>query len=212
MGKIKGIYIPHHKNTAKFVPETIVTPPEVRLPMSMHSGTPATPIVAVGDYVKIGQLIGEATGRVSSPIHASVSGKIKSIDEFDPVTGEKAVSIVIETNPDEEQVICENITPPTVTNTAEFLNAVQNSGVVGLGGAGYPTAPKLTFKEDMVVDYILVNGAECEPYITSDTRIMIDDAESVFEGSLLMKKYLNTKNVVICIEDNKPEAIAKLQA
>lgn len=210
MAKIKGIYVPHHKNTAKYIPEAIATPPQVRLPMSMHSGTPATPIVAVGDSVKIGQLIGEATGRVSSPIHASVSGTIKSIDDFDPVTGEKAVSIVISS--DQEQVTYEGITPPVVTNTNEFLNAVQNSGVVGLGGAGYPTAPKLTLKEGTDLDYILVNGAECEPYITSDTRVMVDDADNVFEGSLLMKKYLNPKQVVICIEDNKPEAIAKLQA
>ena len=210
MIKIKGIHIPHNKNTANYVPEPIATPPEVRLPMSMHSGTPATPVVAAGDTVKIGQLIGEATGRVSSPVHASVSGTVKSIDEFDPVTGEKAVSIVIES--DAEQVICENLAPPVVTNTAEFLDAVQNSGVVGLGGAGYPTAPKLTLKEGTNLDYILINGAECEPYITSDTRAMVDDAQSVFEGSVLMKKYLNPKQVIICIEDNKPEAIAKLRA
>ena len=210
MAKIKGIHIPHYKNTANHMPELIATPSEVRLPMSMHSGTPATPVVAVGDTVKVGQLIGEATGRVSSPVHASVSGKIKSIDEFDPITGEKAVSVVITS--DAEQVVCDNISPPIVTNTAEFLDAVQNSGVVGLGGAGYPTAPKLTLKEGTNLDYILINGAECEPYITSDTRIMVDDAESVFEGSLLMQKYLNSKQVVICIEDNKPKAIAKLEA
>ena len=210
MAKIKGIYIPHHKNTANHVPEPIATPSEVRLPMSMHSGTPATPVVAVGDTVKIGQVIGEATDRVSSPVHASVSGKIKTIDEFDPVTGEKAVSVVITS--DTEQITYENIAPPVVRSTAEFLDAVQNSGVVGLGGAGYPTAPKLTLKEDTNLDFILVNGAECEPYITSDTRTMVDHGEDVFEGSLLMKKYLNPKKVIICIEDNKPEAIAKLKA
>ena len=209
MAKIKGIYIPHCKNTANYVPEPIATPSEVLLPMSMHSGTPATPIVAVGDEVKIGQLIGKATGRVSSPVHASVSGKINRIKEFDPITGEKAGSIVI--TADAEQMVCKNITPPTVTNTTEFLDAVQNSGVVGLGGAGYPTAPKLTLKEGTNLDFILINGAECEPYITSDTRIMVDDAESVFEGSLLMQKYLNPKQVIICIEDNKPKAIRKLQ-
>ena len=210
MIRIKGIHIPHNKNTAKHIPEPISTPFEVRIPMSMHSGTPAVPVVATGDSVKVGQLIGEAAGRVSSPVHASVSGKIKSIDEFDPITGTKAVSIVI--TADAEQIVYENITPPTVNTTAEFLDAVQNSGVVGLGGAGYPTAPKLTLKEGTTLDYILINGAECEPYITSDTRTMVDDADSVFEGSLLMHKYLNSKQIIICIEDNKPEAIAKLQA
>jgi len=210
LGKIKGIHAPHHKNTAKYTPEAIPTPGEVRLQMSMHSGSPAKPVVKVGDMVKVGQLIGAAAeGRVSSPVHASVSGKVKAIDEFDPFTGKKSVSIVI--TADEEQTLYEGLTPPVVTNTAEFLDAVQNSGVVGLGGAGYPTAPKLTLKEGTNLDYILVNGAECEPYITSDTRAMVDDADMVFEGSVLMKKYINPGKVVICIEDNKPEAIEKLK-
>ena len=180
------------------------------MPMSMHSGTPAKPVVAKGDLVKVGQLIGEFEGRVCSPIYSSVSGQVKSIDECDPVTGEKATSVVITT--DGEQTLCEGIKPPVVTNTAEFLAAVQDSGVVGLGGAGYPTAPKLTVREGTDLDYILVNGAECEPYITSDTRTMVDDAECVFEGSVLMKKFIGPKKVVICIEDNKPEAIEKLKA
>jgi len=175
----------------------------------MHAGTPAKPIVAKGDLVKVGQLIGEAEGRVSSPVHASVSGQVKSVDEFDPVTGEVATSVVITT--DGEQVVCEDLSPPVVTTTAEFLKAVQDSGVVGLGGAGYPTAPKLTLREGTNLDYILINGAECEPYITSDTRTMVDDTEYVFEGSVLLKKYLSPKKVIICIEDNKPQAIEKLR-
>jgi len=179
----------------------------------MHGGAPAKPVVAVGDQVKVGQLIAEADGKVSSPVHASVSGKVKSIDEFDPITGEKgekSASIVI--TADGEQTIFEGLSPPVVTNTSEFLAAVRDSGVVGLGGAGYPTAPKLTLREGTNLDYILINGAECEPYITSDTRTMVDDAEYVFEGSMLLKKYLGPKKVIICIEDNKPEAIEKLKA
>jgi electron transport complex protein RnfC len=176
----------------------------------MHSGAAAKPVVAVGDLVKVGQLVGEmATGRVSSPVHSSVSGKVKAIDEFDPVTGRRAVSVVITT--DGEQAVYEGLAPPVVTDTAGFLQAVSDSGVVGLGGAGYPTAPKLTLKEGTNLDYILVNGAECEPYITSDTRTMVDAAEDVFEGSVLMKKYLNPKEIRICIEDNKPEAIKLLR-
>jgi len=177
--------------------------------MLMHSGSPAKPLVGVGDEVKVGQLIGEATGKVSSPVHASVSGKVKAIDTLDGLTGEAAVSLTI--TPDGEQTLYEGISPPKVTNLAEFLNAVQDSGVVGLGGAGYPTAPKLTLKEGTNLDYILVNGAECEPYITSDTRTMVDHPEDVFEGALLLKEYLNPKNIVIGIESNKPEAIAKLE-
>ena len=134
MKKIKGLPIPHSKHTAKLAPVALPVPSEVRLPMKMHSGSPAKPVVKAGDEVKVGQLIGEADGRVSSPVHASVSGKVKSIAEFDADTGQKALSIVITS--DGNQTVYENLAPPTVTNTAQFLEAVQNSGVVGLGGAG----------------------------------------------------------------------------
>jgi electron transport complex protein RnfC len=205
MRKLGGVPAPHRKNTAGCVPEAIPVPSEVRLPMSMHSGTPASPVVAVGDLVKVGQVIGEAVGKVSSPVHASVSGKVKSIENFDSLTGEKTVTITIAS--DGNQTLFEGIAPPKVTNLAELLEAVKNSGVVGLGGAGYPTAPKLTLRESVKLDYILINGAECEPYITSDTRTMIDDADLMWEGILMMKEYLKPKNIVICIENNKPEPI-----
>ena len=209
MKKIRGLPIPHSKNTAGYAPDTLPTPLEVRLPMKMHSGSPAKPVVNIGDGVKVGQLIGEAEGRVSSPVHASVSGTVKAVTDFDGLTGQKITSITIAS--DGAQSLFEGLAPPVVTNTAQFLEAVQNSGVVGLGGAGYPTAPKLTLKEGTVLDYILINGAECEPYITSDTRTMVDGAESVFEGALLLKEYIKPKNIVICIEGNKPEAIKKMQ-
>ena len=208
MSKLGGVSAPHRKNTAAFMPEAMPVPAEVRLPMSMHEGAPANPVVVVGDLVKVGQVIGEAAGFVSSPVHASVSGKIKSIDTMDGLTGEKALTITITS--DGNQTPWEGIAPPTVTNLSEFLEAVKNSGVVGLGGAGYPTAPKLTLKESVKLDYILVNGAECEPYITSDTRTMVDDAEYVWEGVKLLKEYLKPKNIVICIEGNKPEAVKKM--
>ena len=177
--------------------------------MKMHAGGAAVPIVAIGDEVKTGQLIATTCeGRVSSPVHASICGKIKSVDSFHPITGEKEVSVVIAAS--EEQSLSEYIAPPVVTNKEEFLKAVEDSGVVGLGGAGYPTAPKLTLKEGASLDYILINGAECEPYITSDTRAMVDYTEDIFEGCVLMKKYINPGQIVICIEDNKPEAIKKL--
>jgi len=138
MKKLGGVSAPHWKNTAMSAPEVIPVPAEVRLPMSMHSGTPANPVVNIGDYVKVGQIIGEAVGFVSSPVHASVSGKVKSIDTLDGITGEKAVTITITS--DGSQTPWEGISPVSVTNLQEFLEAVRNSGVVGLGGAGYPTA------------------------------------------------------------------------
>jgi len=207
--RIRGLHVPHSKNTAGCLPEKIPIPPEVRLPMKMHSGAPAKLTVKVGDAVKVGQLIGEVDGKVCSPVHSSVSGTVKSIVELDSNTGQKATSVVITT--DGQQTLYEGISPPTVTNLEEFLDAVMYSGVVGLGGAGYPTAPKLTFRESVKLDYILINGAECEPYITSDTRTMLDDAEYVVEGAKLVMEYIKPKNIIICIEENKPEAISKMQ-
>ena len=187
-------------------------PAEVHIPMSMHSGAPAKPVVSVGDEVKVGQLIGEADGFVSSPVHASISGTVKSISDRDFVTGQKAVTVTIAS--DGEQAEYEGLKPPTITNLQEFLGAIRDSGAVGLGGAGYPTAAKLAIKEkDMDrLDYILINCAECEPYITSDTRTMIDDTDYVFEGVQLLKKYLKPKNVIMCIESNKREASEKMKA
>jgi len=209
MKKLGGVSAPHLKNTAMCFPEVLPVPAEVKLPMLMHSGTPANPVVAVGDYVKVGQVIGEAVGFVSSPVHASVSGTVKSIETLDSLTGKKEVSITIAS--DGKQTPWEGIAPQKVTNLAEFLEAVRNSGVVGLGGAGYPTAPKFTLKESVVLDYILINGAECEPYITSDTRTMVDETAFIWDGVLLMKEYLKPKNIIICIEENKPEAIKKFK-
>jgi electron transport complex protein RnfC len=208
MRKLGGVKAPHFKNTSQCAPHIIPVPAEVKLPMSMHSGTPANPVVSVGDHVKVGQLIGEAVGTVSSPVHSSVSGTVKSIETLDSITGEKAVTVIISSDGNQTPLpVC----PVQVTNLAEFLEAVRNSGVVGLGGAGYPTAPKFTLKETVKLDYILINGAECEPYITSDTRTMVDDTDYVWEGVKLMKEYLKPKNIIICIEDNKPEPIKKLQ-
>jgi len=205
VNKIRGLPIPHHKNTAGRAPEAMPIPAEVRLPMSMHAGAPAKPVVSVGDAVKVGQLIGEAAGAVSAPVHASVSGIIKSIDANDILTGQKAVSVVIAS--DGKQTLHEGLKPPRVTTKEEFLKATRDSGVVGLGGAGYPTAPKITFRDDVKLDYLMINGAECEPYITSDTRVMIDDAEYLWEGILYIQRYIKPGKILICVEENKPEPI-----
>jgi len=204
-----GVKVPHNKNTAASAPEAIPVPPEVKLPMSMHTGAPANPVVKAGDYVKVGQVIGEAAGFVSSPVHASVSGTVKNIDTLNSLTGEKAVTITIAS--DGNQTLYEGLAPVQAGNLKEFMEAVRNSGAVGLGGAGYPTAAKLTLKENARLDYILINGAECEPFITSDTRTMADETDFVWDGALLMKEYLKPKNIIICIEDNKPEPIKKFK-
>jgi len=173
------------------ISEPIPTPPEVRLF--------AKPLVAAGDLVSAGQLIGQAL-EIGLPIHASVSGKVKTIDDFDPITGEKVPSIVISS--DGEQAHHDILTPPVISNTAECLNALQSSGAVGFDGIKSATDK---------LDYILINAVECEPYVTSDARAMIDNAEDILEGAVLLMKHINPKQLIICIGDNNPEAIEKMK-
>ena len=203
--KLNGVHAPHRKNTAGDKPQRIPTPSLVTIPMSMHIGAPAKPVVSVGDEVKVGQMIAEANGFVSASIYASVSGKVKKIDDVLVAGGQYIPAVTIES--DGAQTAFEELTPPTVTNTDEFVDAVRRSGLVGLGGAGFPTAVKLKVSDLSKIEAIIINGAECEPYITSDTRTMIDDADFVWEGVKLLQKYMEAKRVIIAIEDNKPQCI-----
>lgn len=204
--RLHGVHVPHRKNTAGEKPQRIPTPAVVTIPMAMHIGAPAKPVVNVGDEVKVGQLIAEANGFVSSPVYSGVSGKVKKIDDMLMSGGQFVPAIVIET--DGQQTLFDGIAPPKVESLQEFIEAVRNSGVVGLGGAGFPTAVKFSVKDLSAIEAVIINGAECEPYITSDTRTMIDDAGLVWEGIELLKKFLQVKRVIIGIEDNKPECIS----
>ena len=205
----RGVSPPYNKNTECSEVRRLPTPKEVCIPMMMHSGKPAVPVVKVGDDVKMGQLIGEMGGFVSSPIHASVSGCVKSINERDPITGQKAVSVTIAS--DGLNTLCPNIKKPSVRSLQDFYDAVRDSGAVGLGGAGYPAAPKLAIKNLDELDYMLINGAECEPYVTADTNTMVADSKHVYVGVKLLMEFMRPKKIFICIEDNKPEAILEMQ-
>jgi electron transport complex protein RnfC len=209
MKRLGGVHAPHRKNTAAQKPELLPTPSEIILPMSMHIGAPAKPVVKVGDEVKVGQLIAEAGGFVSSPVYTGVSGKVKAIDSFTALTGQRTTAVTIAA--DGLQTMFEGLAPPQVTNLEEFLTAVRDSGVVGLGGAGFPTAVKLTVKDLNQIDHIIINGAECEPYITSDTRTLLDEADAIKGGIGLLKEYMKTKKIVVAVEKNKPEAISKMR-
>lgn len=206
---LRGVHVPHFKNTASMKAVRMPIPKTVVIPMSMHIGAPATPIVKVGDLVQVGQVIGETSGYVSSPVHASVSGKVTKVDELINFNGSKMTAIVIES--DGEMTPYTGITKPEVTNYEQFVAAVRNSGIVGLGGAGFPTEVKLSVKDTSRIEEIILNGAECEPFITSDTRTMLDRSEDIFEGIQLLKTYLKVPKVIIGIEDNKPEAIKAMQ-
>ena len=189
-------------------PERLGVPKLVTIPMSMHIGVPAVPCVAVGDEVKVGQKIAEAGAGLSSPVYSGVSGKVKKLDEITVTTGANVRVIVIEC--DGEQTLSESVTPPVVTDRESFVSALRESGIVGLGGAGFPTAVKLNVPEGRV-DTVVVNGAECEPYITADTRTMLDESELVAEGLSLVMRYLNIPRAIFGIEKNKPECIAKMK-
>ena len=205
---LHGVHAPHRKNTADCAPKRMPAPAAVTIPMSMNIGAPAKPVVKPGDLVKVGQLIAEPGGFVSSPVYSGVSGMVKKIEDMLLFHGGSCQAIVIEC--DGEQSLYEGIQAPQVTDLESFIAAVKASGVVGLGGAGFPTAVKLNV-DPAKVDYICVNGAECEPYITADTRTMLDDSQLLVDGIAMLQKYLKPGKVFIGIEDNKPKCISKLR-
>ncbi len=207
--KLHGIKVPHKKNTANCVPVRLSVPETVRIPMSMHIGKPAKVAVKRGDTVKVGQLIGEADGFISAPVHSSVSGTVAKIEEMTLSNGAKGQCVVIDT--DGEQAVFEGVKPPVVTDLQSFTEAVRQSGAVGLGGAGFPTFVKLSVKDLSKLDAVVINAAECEPYITSDTRTMLDKSDDIMRGIEAVKKYLQPNRFIIGIEKNKPGAIKKMQ-
>lgn len=199
-----GIRVPHRKNTAG-APSIIMPPPEkVIIPLQMHIGAPCNPTVAVGDKVKVGDVIGDSDAFVSAPIHASVSGTVTKLGNIVMPAGNTVQTVEIESDGLMEKRETE---PPKVENVADFLKAVRASGLVGLGGAGFPAAVKLKVPETAHVDTLIVNAAECEPYITSDNRCIIEDSWDVLSGIYAVKDILGVHSVLIGIEANKPDAI-----
>lgn len=206
MNKIR---IPHFKNTNQAETVDIPLPEKVKIPMCQHLGMNCEPLVKVGDLVKVGQKIGDTDAFMSTPLHSSVSGKVVEIVDYLPANGRPCKAVVIET--DGLQEVCESVKPPEISDRESFIKAVKESGCCGMGGAGFPTHIKLNFdKEKTPIDSLVINGAECEPYITSDYRELIENTDDVYEGVKLVMKYLEIPNAYICIEDNKPEAIKKL--
>ena len=200
-----GIHTSHDKNTM-FMPVRRLDPPEqVTIPMQQCIGAPCIPVVAVGDKVKVGQKIGDSDKFVSAPIHASVSGTVTFIGDVRLATGTVCCGITVESDGLMEPF--EGIAPPAVTDRTSFLKAVRESGAVGLGGAGFPTHVKLNVPEDKKIDTLIINAAECEPYITVDYREAVDNSWDVLSGVFAIKDILKIPHVVIAVEDNKPEAI-----
>ena len=206
---LPGVKVPHRKNTAEMpaVPMQAAVK-SVTIPMSMHIGAPAKAVVNVGDQVKVGTLIAEAGGAVSAPIHASVSGKVSKITDLLLSDGRTVPAVVIESDglmtPDE------NIVPPVIDSREAFIAAVKDSGIVGLGGAGFPTHFKLNADPEKI-DYLIVNGAECEPYVTSDTLTMENRGGDMALALEAVKKWLGVKHIIVGVESNKKKAIEKMK-
>lgn len=204
-----GVHVDYNKNTLDMPVERMEIPKKVVLPMQQCIGAPCVPVVKVGDEVCAGQLIGDSDKFMSSPIYASVSGKVTAVGDVKLANGMICKGVTIESDGLMRQ--CEDIRPPVVTNKQELIDAVRKSGLVGLGGAGFPTHVKLAFPEDKNVDTLIINAAECEPYITVDYRCCLENAQDIFDGVYGIQKYFKFKKIIIAIEDNKPEAFKVLK-
>ena len=201
--------VPHRKNTANMPAVKMPAPSEVLLHVAQNIGAPAKVIVKVGDEVKVGQVIAEAGGYVSAPIHASVSGKVVKLEKYLCYGGQRVEAVRIES--DGLMTVHESVVPPVINDIDSLVEAVRNSGLVGLGGAGFPTSVKLAAAKNGSINTLLINGAECEPYITADTRTMLDDTAYVVAGIKLLKKCIpSLEKIIFGIEANKAECIAKL--
>ena len=198
-----GAHTPHDKATAASKPIPMPLPAQVRILMSQHIGAPAKALVKKGDEVFVGTKIGEAGGFVSANIHSSVSGTVAAVEPFRLSNGRMCDSVVIKT--DGKQTVDPAVKAPEVTDKASFLAAVRECGLVGLGGAGFPTDVKLQPKQS--VDTLLINASECEVWLTSDTQEMLECSDDIIRGIKAVLQYTGIPKCIIGIENNKPECI-----
>ena len=212
--KIGGIHPNDMKLSAGSSIRVLPVPAEVKIPVSQHIGAPAQPVVAVGDVVKVGQLIAQAGGFVSANIHSSVSGKVKKIEDFVDANGYKKLGIVIATEGDEwvETIARSDAIRREVTmEPADIIKRIQEMGIVGMGGATFPAHVKLSIPPGKKCEALIINGVECEPYLTSDHRLMLEHGEEVLIGVKILMRALGVEKAYIGIENNKPDAIDNLK-
>lgn len=207
-----GIHPYDGKDLSKDKPIKAVLPKgDLVYPLSQHIGAPAKPIVEKGDRVLTGQKIAEAGGFVSAPIYATVSGTVKAIEPRHVVTGDSVMSIVLENDGLYEEVEYPKRKPLEEMTREEIIGYVQEAGIVGMGGAGFPTHVKLSPKEPEKIDYVIANCAECEPYLTSDYRRMIEEPEKLVGGLKVSLKLFENARGILAVEDNKPDCIEILK-
>ena len=200
---LPGVHVPHRKHTDDQAIR-MPSPESVTLPVSMHIGKPARVSVKVGDEVLVGSLVAEQDGVISSPVYASVSGKVTKIADMTMTNGAHQPCVVIAS--DGQMTPDPAIAPPTVNSREELIEAIRKSGIVGLGGAGFPTYVKFN-ADPSLVEALVINGAECEPYITSDTVTMVNRVDDIETALRAIKKFIGIPRVIIGIERNKPKAI-----
>ncbi|MBE6912053.1 MAG: electron transport complex subunit RsxC [Ruminococcaceae bacterium] len=198
--------------THKKAIEEADAPKEIILPLIQHKGSICNPIVSVGDYVKLGQRVAEGDPSDSAPIHSSVSGRVVAIEPRLCLTGENIISIVIENDFKDEEA--NELIIPDATNRIEadvLADVVRDAGIVGLGGSARPLSEKLLAAAKENIKTVIINGAECEPYITADSRVMIEQSEKIYDGAMLIAKALGAKEVFIAVESEKEKAISELR-
>ncbi|MCL1903945.1 MAG: RnfABCDGE type electron transport complex subunit C [Oscillospiraceae bacterium] len=206
---LNAVKLPEYKDSAEKKTETPPLPAKVIISLSQNIGAPCEPLVKIGDNVLTGQMIGDSNALISVPVHSSVTGTVEDEVKILSVDGRVSRALVIKTAPLNK--MHESIKPPEITDKASFLKAVRNSGSVGLGGAGFPTYVKLSFdKSKTPVNTLIINAAECEPFVTGDYREIMENSRNVFEGIELVMKHLEIPKAVIGIEKDKPKAIALL--
>ena len=207
-----GIHPYDGKDLSKDKPIRAVLPKgDLVYPLSQHIGAPAKPVVEKGDHVLTGQKIAEAGGFVSAPIYATVSGTVKAIEPRRVVTGDSVMSIIIENDGLYEEVEYPERKPLEEMTREEIIECVKEAGIVGMGGAGFPTFIKLSPKEPEKIDYVIANCAECEPYLTSDYRRMLEEPEKLVGGLKVSLKLFENARGILAVEDNKPDCIELLK-
>lgn len=208
-----GVHPPEHKEATAGLPiRRLPFPPEMVIPLSQHTGAPAKPIVREGQEVVRGEPIAEASGFVSVPMHAPATGIVSKVGLARDARGGMSPAIFIKLYPGASQeVLYETDVDIEALSPQELVKAVQGTGVVGLGGAAFPTHVKLSVPEGKTIDTIIVNGCECEPYLTTDHRVMVEYPESIWMGARIVMRAMGAKRVVVGVESNKLDAVAALQ-
>lgn len=205
-----GAHVPHHKNTAHTETRVMPPPAQITLPMTQHIGAPCAPVVKKGDHVYVGTKVADSTAYVSAPIHSSVSGTVKEIAKVMMPGGQMVDAVVIDSDGLMERDPA--IQPPAeIKDKKALAQAARDAGLVGLGGAGFPMHVKLNVPDDKHIDTLIINVAECEPYITSDHREALENGRNVLDGIYKIKEILDVHRVIIAIEDNKPDAIEAMR-